>query len=202
MKSSLLLPHETVNSKKRIRSVTFDTDLTFRGSNNVKEDAAVNNDGWNNAENNEMEENGQTQNIEMERAEMAKAEMLKMVTRSKNHLKSALSKLEKERDQKINMTALHNAKVQEMDIECEQLVLRAKIAQDSEAIIRKKYSKIKSTYHQLTEAGKESDETVKELKETINSMERLKEQQNATISGLKLCVEELAQPNPSNAQLE
>ena len=31
-KSSLLQPHETVTSKKRVRSVRFDSDLSFRGS--------------------------------------------------------------------------------------------------------------------------------------------------------------------------
>ena len=35
MKSELLLPHETVSSKKRIRSVTF-ADLNSRGSTNVR----------------------------------------------------------------------------------------------------------------------------------------------------------------------
>ena len=39
MKSALLFPHETVNSKKRIKSVTF-ADLNSRGSTNVRKDKA------------------------------------------------------------------------------------------------------------------------------------------------------------------
>ena len=149
-----------------------------------------------------MEENGQNCNIEMERAELAKAEMLTHLTRSKKGLRVALTKLEKERDQNLKMAAFHNAKVQEMDIEGEQLALCTKVAHESEAVIRNKHSKLKSTYHHLAKANKESNESITELKNNINSMERVNDQQKATISGLRMRAGELAQANPSDAQLE
>ena len=89
-----------------------------------------------------------------------------------------------------------------MDIESEQLDLRIKVAQESENVIRNKHSKLKFTYHNLAKANKESNETIAELKNTINSMERVHDQQKATISGLKLRAGELAQANTSEAQLE
>ena len=98
------------------------------------------------------------------------------------------------------MVAYHNAKVQEMNIESEQLDLRIKVAQESETVIRNKHSKLKFTYHNLAKANKESNETIAELKNTINSMERVHDQQKATISGLKLRAGELAQANNSEAQ--
>ena len=133
---------------------------------------------------------------------LLRAKMTNMETKSKTQLRRTLLKLEKERENNKSLIALHDAKVYEMEMEFEQQFLWAKIAQESESTIRVKYSKAKTTYHKLTKAGQKSDETVKNLQKNINSLERVKEQQNATISGLKLCVEELAQANPSNAQLE
>ena len=93
IKSTLLQPHKTVNSKKT-RSVTF-TDQSTKGTANVK---AGEIDDLKLDDTDAIEE--QNRKVEFIRAEIAKTEMRSLLSRSKNSLKVVLTKLTKERDQK------------------------------------------------------------------------------------------------------
>ena len=59
---------------------------------------------------------------------------------------------------------MHKAKIAEMDIEFEQHVLRAQIAQESEIVIREHYAKAKKSYHELSKNGQELEKIAKLIK--------------------------------------
>ena len=99
IKPALLPPHEIVNTRKSTRSVTF-KDLNMGGNTDGK---AGKGDDLNNDETIDTEGNEQSHNIKMTSAELAKAEMSKHLIRSRNSLKSALTKLEKEHSQNLKM---------------------------------------------------------------------------------------------------
>ena len=181
IKSVLLPSHKIVNSKKN-RNVTFN-DLSTKGTTNVKvvkpgetEDLKVDNT-------NAIEEHNRE--VEVSRAEIAKTEMKKLLSRAQNSLKVVLTKIKNEREEHLKIMAFHTAKSQEHEIEIEQQTLRTKVAQESDAVSRNKYSQLKKTYHNLGKDHKKANETIKGFKSVMNSMERAANQQKATISGLK-----------------
>ena len=195
-KSSMVPPDGTTSSKKKLRYVQFDSDVSFRSKDIEDDNPADDNVVWDKHETRNMVNEEQ-----IDGKELLRDEMKKMDTKAKMHLKKTIYKLDKERDANKRLVAMHEAKVAVMDIEFEQQVLRAQVAQESEVTLREQYAKAKTIYHKLAKTGKESEKIVKDQQSKINSLERMSEQQLATVSGLQLHVDELTQGNPRNAQL-
>ena len=124
-KSSMVPPDGTKSSKKKLRSLQFDSDMSFR-SNDIKDD--------NPADDNVVWDKHETRNMvneeQIDGKELLRDEMKKMDTKAKMHLRKTIYKLDKERDANKRLVAMHEAKVAEMDIEFEQQVLRAQVAQE------------------------------------------------------------------------
>ena len=175
LKPTILSENKIVSTKKT-RKVTFnekDTNSTPNAkvtTQNETEDLTANGQIA-------LEEHNRA--VEGIRDEIARTELKRLLSRTQNNLKITLTKTKQERVKHQQIVEFHTAKDQEHEFEMEQQILKTKIAQESDAVVRNKYSKLKKTCYNLSKDIEAANGTINELKNVTITMERLAHQMEA-----------------------
>ena len=118
-----------------------------------------------------------------------------------NTLKCALSRMKQERVQHDQLREILTAKGQENEIEMDQQGLKIRLAQESEAEMRIKYSKLKRNCFSIGKDVEQANETIAELTNGRTTMEREAQLLEARISGYVARANDNELPSRNEEQL-
>ena len=133
-------------TKMKNRTVSFDSDVNIMEVAMDADNAAKGTYGQNEPELQPMQDGGLIDGLELQ-----KDDMKNMDSRTKTFAKRTMVKLMKECKQNKALVIKHNAKVEELENDLDQQVIRTKIAQESEMAIRERYTKAKKGYLELSD---------------------------------------------------